>query len=164
MSGFPGGILGFILGLLPDLSNITNSVIVLGLVVFVLALGFFAISFLGRRQQLLHQERMAAMIKGLHYAGVAKDVFAKPKPDSRDHLLRGMRWMFGAAGLSGALYGYENLQPVPDAVDAAQGLLAGLIPALIGLAHLLFSWICARRSTPPAITSGYYHRAVGRRY
>jgi hypothetical protein len=163
MSGFLGGILDFITGFLPNLGSITNSVIVLGLTAFALVLGFFAINYLGRRRQLLHQERMAAMIKGLHYAGVAREVFARPQPDSRDHLLRGMRWMFGAAGLSGALYGYEALQPVPDAVNAAQGLLAGIIPALIGLAHLIFSWICRRHSAPPAITGGYY-RTVGRRY
>jgi hypothetical protein len=163
MSGFLGGILNFITGLLPDLSSITNSVIVLGLTIFALVLGFFAISYLRRRRDLLHQERMAAMIKGLHYAGVARDVFAKPKPDPRDHMLRGMRWMFGGAGLSGALYGYETLQAVPDPTNAVQGLLAGLIPALIGLAHLIFSWICSRHSAPPAVTGGYY-RAVGRRY
>ena len=115
ISGILGGILDFLTG---NLSQLTGNIVALGLTVFALGLGFFAIRYLGRRRQMLHTERMAAMVKGLHYAGVARDVFAKPQTDSRDHLLCGLRWMFGAAGLSGALYGYEQLQAVPDPLNA----------------------------------------------
>jgi hypothetical protein len=112
---------------------------------------------------MLHQERMASLIKGLHYAGVARDVLVKPKPDSRDHLLSGLRWLFGAGAASGALYGYESLQPVADAGAAMQGALIGIIPAAIGLAHMLFSWLCSRRPSGGAAPSaGTYYRAAYR--
>ena len=162
ISGILGGIFDFLTG---NLSQLTGNIIAIGLSAFALGLGFFAIRYLGRRRQMLHTERMAAMVKGLHYAGVAREVFAKPQTDSRDHLLCGLRWMFGAAGLSGALYGYEQLQAVPDPLNAMRGLLAGIIPALIGLAHLLFSWLCSRRSSTAGTSTGYYRvRTVGRRF
>jgi len=146
------------------LGKLTDSLVPLGLAVFALVLGFFSILYLNRRRNLLHQERMASLIKGLHYAGVARDVFAKPKPDARDHLLRGLRWLFGGVGVSGALYGYQRLQPAADASSALAGLLAGLVPALLGLAHLLFSWLTRRKSgnTIAAPQSGY--RVAGRRF
>ena len=154
------GLLGFLLG---PLKGLVDNILVLGLTVFALSLGFFAIHFLNRRRQLLHQERMATLIKGLHYAGVARDVFAKPKPDPREHLLRGLRWLFGGAGVSSALYGYERLQPTADMSQALSGALAGLVPVLIGLAHLLFSWICSRHSTPGMTGTRGLYRTVGRR-
>jgi len=164
ISGILGGIINFLTG---NLSQLTGNVIALILAVLTAVIGFFSIRYLGRRRQMLHTERMAAMVKGLHYAGVARDVFAKPQADSRDHLLCGLRWLFGAAGLSSALYGYEQLQAVPDPLNAMRGLLAGIIPGLIGLAHLLFSWLCSRRSSSSTAgtNTGYYRvRAVGRRF
>ena len=156
-----GGLLQFLLG---PLTALTDNLVTAGLAIFALTLGFFAIHYLGRRRQLLHQERMATLIKGLHYAGVARDVFAKPRPDPRDHLLRGLRWLFGGAGLSGALYGYERLQPTADPGQALTGALAGLVPVLIGLAHLLFSWICNRQSMGGMTAGGRgLYRTVGRR-
>ncbi|HEY7172670.1 MAG TPA: hypothetical protein VH417_17580 [Vicinamibacterales bacterium] len=145
------------------LSLLTDNIVVIGLSLFALTLGFFSISYLGRRRQMLHQERMAALIKGLHYAGVAKDVFARPAPDPRDHLLRGLRWVFGGVGLSGAAYGYQRLQATPDAVSPLIGLLTGLIPSLIGLAHLLFSWLTRRRQGASTATQGVY-RVANRRF
>src|SRR5215218_5519045 len=141
-------------------SQLTENLIVLGLGIFTLVLGFFGIRYLGRRRQLLNQERMAAMIKGLHYAGVARDVFARPQADARDHVLRGIRWLFAAGGISGALYGYERLQPDPDMLTALRGLLAGVVPALIGLAHLLFSWLTRRRNSAVQPTVRGSYRAV----
>src|SRR5581483_10326105 len=145
------------------LSLLTDNIVVIGLSAFALTLGFFSISYLGRRRQLLHQERMAALIKGLHYAGVAKEVFAKPKADPRDHLLRGLRWVFGGVGLSGAAYGYQRiqLQTTPDALSPLIGLLTGLIPTLIALAHRLFSWLTGRRQATSTSTQGAY-RVAGR--
>jgi hypothetical protein len=144
------------------IQQLTTSVVVGGLAIFALALGFFAIHYLNRRRQMLHQERMAALIKGLHYAGIAKDVLVKPKADSRDHMLSGLRWLFGAGAASGAMYSYESLQPVADASSALQGALIGIIPAAIGLAHLLFSWICSRRPRANALQTGPYYRTVYR--
>ena len=150
--------------MLSDLvQQLTSSIVVGGLAAFALALGFFAIHFLNQRRKLLHQERMASLIKGLHYAGIARDVLVKPKPDSRDHMLSGLRWLFGAGAASSAMYGYETLQPVVDAGAAAQGALIGIIPGAIGLAHLLFSWLCSRRtSTSVAPSARPYYRTAYR--
>ena len=139
------------------IEQVTTSVVVGGLSVFAISLGFFAISYLNRRRQMLHQERMASLIKGLHFAGVAHEVFAKQPPrkrDSRDHLLSGLRWLFGATGVSGAMYGYQSLQPVADAGMAVSAALIGLIPGAIGLAHLLFSLICSRRQAVAPLIPG----------
>ena len=149
-----------------DLSQqLTANLVVAALSLFAVSLGFFSIHFLPKRRQMLHQERMASLIKGLHYAGVARDVFAKPKADSRDHLLRGLRWLLGAGGLSGTLYGFNALQPSGDSTNALRDALLGILPAAIGLAHLLFAWICSRRNrnSVPAIP-GVGYRSVVRRY
>lgn len=166
------GILSGLLGKLGlNLTGLADNIIVIGLTIFALALGFFAIRYLGRRRQLIQQERMAALIKGLHYAGVSRDVFNKPKQDAHDHLLRGLRWLFGAGGVSGAMYAYASMQPASAVTDALRGALLGIIPGAIGLAHLLFSWICAlrnRATTMRTPASGYYRagysRPAGRRY
>jgi uncharacterized membrane protein YciS (DUF1049 family) len=163
MSDFLNGLLGKV-GL--NLSGLVDNVLVVGLTIFALALGFFSIRYLGKRRQLQQQLRMAALIKGLHYAGVSRDVFNVRKQDAQDHLLRGLRWLFGAGGVSGAMYAYASLQPANAVFDALKGALLGLIPGAIGLAHLLFSFICSLRNRttsariPPV--AGYY-RAAGRR-
>jgi hypothetical protein len=153
-----------------NLSGLVDTVLVLGLTIFALTLGFFAIRYLSKRRETDQEERLAALIKGLHRAGISREVFNKPKPDAHDHLLRGLRWLLGGAGISGAMYGYAELQPANVITDALKGLLLGIIPASIGIAHLLFSWICAIRSrattarTPPV--NGYargYARAAIRR-
>jgi hypothetical protein len=144
-----------------DLTGLANNLIGLLLSLFAVSLGFFSINYLHKRRQMLHQERMASLIKGLHYAGVARDVFAKPKTEPRDHAMRGVRWLFGALGLSGALYGYETLQPIADSGEALRGAIVGVIPGAIGLAHLLCSLLSSRRATRQAPSSVY--RAAGRR-
>jgi hypothetical protein len=145
------------------IQQLTTNIVVGGLAIFALSLGFFAIHYLNRRRQMLHQERMASLIKGLHYAGVARDVLVKPKPDSRDHMLSGLRWLFGAGAASGAMYGYETMQPIADAGAAMQGALIGIIPGAIGLAHLLFSWLCSRRTATGVASHGrQYYRTVYR--
>jgi hypothetical protein len=146
--------------------QLTTNFVVGGLALFAISLGFFSVHYLNRRRQMLHQERMASLIKGLHYAGVAREVFRPKPPESRQHLLSGLRWLFGATGVSGALYGYESLQPVADAGDAVSAALIGLIPGAIGLAHLLFSLICSRRkiSAPIAAAPGQIYRVAGRRF
>jgi hypothetical protein len=164
LTGSIGGLLGG--GLSAILSKLTDNIIVLGLTVFALALGFFAITYLNRRRQMLNQEKMAALIKGLHYAGVPPEVFAKQKrkPDSRDHLMKGIRWLFGSAGLSGALYSYESLHQAADSTGPLSGALIGLIPGAMALAHFLCSWLCKRteQSTAGSMTSRPAYRSASR--
>ena len=151
MTDILSGLFGLLTG---NLQQLTDNLVAIGLALFALALGFFAISYLNRRRQMLHQERMASVIKGLHYAGVAQQVFAPVKRDSRDHLLSGLRWLIGGAGVAGAMYGYESMQPVADTAEAARGAMLGLIPGSVGLAQILCSRICARRESANGRTRG----------
>ena len=160
-----------ILGLLGNLlsgnfSQLTENIVTLALSAFAVILGFFSIAHLRRRRQTLDHERMAAILKGLHYAGVSRDVFKKQTADSQDHLLRGLRWLFGGVGVSGALYTYGSIEPVADTGAAVRGALIGLIPGAMGLAHLLFSWFCKRahNKQQDALSSRMVYRAAARRY
>lgn len=146
------------------IQQLTANLVVAALSVFAVSLGFFAINYLHKRRQMLHQERMASLIKGLHYAGVAREVFTRQKPDTRDHLLRGLRWLLGAGGLSGTVYGFNMLQPAADATSALRGALIGILPAAIGLAHLIFSWISSRRKKNVPVVPGVGYRPVARRF
>ena len=125
--------------------QLTGNFVIVPVALIALGLGWFSINYLSKRRQMLHRERMATLVRGLHYAGVAKDIFSKPTADSRNHVLRGLRWLFGGAGLSLALYAYALMQPSADPTSAARGALAGVVPALIGLAHLLFSALSRNR-------------------
>jgi hypothetical protein len=159
-----GGLFGS--GLSGLLDAVTEPLVVLGLTVFALALGFFSLSYLNRRRTLRDQQRMAALIKGLHYAGVSPQALARPKPDPREHAMKGVRWLFGSVGLSSALYGYQTLQPAADPSDALRGAIVGIIPGAIALAHFLCSWICSRQQAAPAPTapSRQVYRVARRRF
>ena len=163
------------------LSQLTDNLILIGLTLFAISLGFFAIHYLHQRRQMLHQERMATLIKGLHYAGVAQQVFAQPRRQpSPDHVMRGVRWLFGGAGVAAAMYGYQALQPTADSTEGFAGALVGLIPVALGLAHLLLAWLAARRQraaaapftnrrfgNPTVANASYrpaYRPALGRRF
>lgn len=145
-----------------NLGSVTSNVVTLGLTLFALILGGFSLNYLNKRRQSIQTQQTAALIKGLHYAGVAQDVLNTARTNPRDHLLSGLRWLFAAAALSGVLYGSAKLQPSPDTKEAIRGALVGIIPGAIGLAHLLFSWVCRAKS---AITgsSMTYRTAAGRR-
>jgi hypothetical protein len=138
------------------IQTLTDNFVVLAAALIALGLGWFSINYLSKRRQMLHQERMASLVKGLHYAGVAKDIFSKPpapKTDARTHALRGLRWLFGGAGLSGALYASASMPPYVDPASATHAALAGIIPGAIGLAHLLFSFLCRNRQQQPTLLS-----------
>jgi hypothetical protein len=120
----------------------TDNFVVAAVALIAVGLGFFSINYLSKRRQMLHQERMASLVKGLHYAGVAQQIFSKPQSGARDHILRGLRWLFGGAGISGALLGYTATQPYTTHSDVVRSALVGVVPGAIGLAHLLFSLIC----------------------
>jgi len=127
--------------------QLTDNIVAVEAALIALVLGWFSMKhlsgYMSRRRQMRKQERwrdqqrMAAMVKGLHYAGVSKDIFSEPTANWRDHVLRGLRWLFGAAGLSSALYAYACMQPSTDPASAARAALAGVVPCSIGLAHLL---------------------------
>ena len=94
-----------ILDMLSDaFTQLSENVVVAGLAVFAVSLGFFAIRYLGRRRESLDHARMAAVLKGLHYAGVSREAYTLPPHDGHDHLVRGLRWLFGGLGVSGALF------------------------------------------------------------
>ena len=148
-----------------DFSVITENIITLLLTLFAGVLGLFSIHYLRRRRDTLDHERMAAILKGLHYAGVTRDVIRRRPAESHDHLLRGLRWLFAGLGVSGALYTFGSIEPAADAGEAVRGALIGVIPGAIGAAHLLFSAVCRRRERrqdPLASRMGY--RAAARRY
>jgi hypothetical protein len=135
------------------IQSLVENFVVLAAALVVLGLGWFSISYLSKRREMLHQERMASLVKGLHYAGVGKEIFT-PTPTTtkkapRNHTLSGLRWIFGGAGLSTALYGYASMQPYPDPSHFVQAGLAGIIPALIGLVHLLLSFLGRNTQTLP---------------
>jgi hypothetical protein len=130
------------------LQQLTDNFVVLAAALILLGLGWFSISYLSKRRQMLHQERMASLVRGLHYAGVAKDILSqpsKPKAGSRDHALSGLRWLFGAAGVSATLYASAAMQPFADPTIVHRAALPGIIPGLIGLIHLIISAILRKR-------------------
>ena|SRR5438093_4318474 len=134
--------------------QLTDNFVFVAAALIALGLGWFFINYLSkylskrRQRQMRDQERIATLLKGLQYAGVAKDVFSKPTADWRDQMLRGLRWLFGGAGLSLACSAYASMEPSADPTSAARGALAGIVPVLIGLAHLLFSAMCRNRQGP----------------
>ncbi len=135
--------------------NFTNSFVAIAMTLIALGLGSFSILYLNKRRQMLHKERMASLIKGLHYAGVAHEVFGKAKPQGCNHLLCGLRWLLGAIGLAAAVYGYIALQPGTSVIEAIRGALSGTIPGAIGLAHLLFYWFTGRKAPVTNLPTGY---------
>ena len=141
-----------------------DNIITLALTIFALALGLLAINHLRRRTRTTDLQRTAAIIKGLHFAGIAHDVLATVRTNPRDHLLRGLRWVLAGAGVSSALYGSAMLQSSPDKIEAWRGALVGIVPAAIGLAHLLFSCICSRgQQTGHSMQTGHSITYAARR-
>jgi hypothetical protein len=137
--------------------QLTENLVLVVAALISLGLGWFSTNYLGKRREMLHQERRATLVKGLHYAGVAKDVFNKPTTvDWRDHVLRGLRWLFGAAGLSVALSAYTSMMPSADPGSAARAALAGVVPGSIGLAHLVFSAFSRNRHKTSLPTRTFY--------
>jgi len=145
------------------LQQLTESFVAATAPLIALGVGWFSMVYLSRRRKKLHRQRMAALVKGLRYAGVANDIFSKPTPKSRDHTLRGLRWLFGAAGLSLALYAYVSLQPADDPTSAARAALAGVVPGTIGLAHLLFSTVSRNRQRLNFRTRTLNRSSIGHR-
>jgi hypothetical protein len=136
------------------LQQFTNNFTALGATGIILLLGFLSLAYLSKRRTMLHRERMASLIKALHYAGVAQDVFGQTKTDVRGHLLSGLRWILGALGLAGALCGYTATQPA-SLLDMGRVALIGAVPASIGLAHFIFYGLSRRQKPAPVARFGY---------
>jgi hypothetical protein len=106
-----------------------------------IGMGMFAV-YLGyrKRKELLdhfHQERMAAIERGIECPPwpdrLLGDENAPASP--RRHLLKGLVWLFIGLAATVAVY---------VAIDHEQALF-GLIPAGIGLAHLIYYFVEGRK-------------------
>ncbi len=91
--------------------------------------------------ELYHQERMAAISKGIDLPPLPADLLAegeKPRVRSpRDSLLKGLVWLFVGLGIVASIYGIEGEREA----------LLGLIPAGVGLAHLIYYFVEGRNTT-----------------
>ena len=104
-----------------------------------------------RRQQmftLYHQERMAAIDKGIDLPPIPDSFFADPaagRGTGRD-LRKGLVWLFIGIALGVALYANHQ----------AKHALYALIPVALGLAHLIYYLVEGRREpkkveVPPGV-------------
>lgn len=83
-----------------------------------------------------HQERMAAIDKGMEVPPLPPELFQRGGRLPHDHLRRGLVWLLIGGALTVALY-FEH----------GRGALYGLIPMAAGLANLIFYFTVPR--TPP---------------
>src|SRR5437016_7686977 len=103
-----------------------------------IAIAMLAIVLQYRRRKetfaLYHQERMAALDKGVELPPLPEFLFSDEGAKSyhpRRHLLKGLVWLFTGIGLGVALWptaGFENS-------------LWSLIPIGVGLAHLIYYFV-----------------------
>jgi hypothetical protein len=115
-------------------------------IVMGIGIGMLAI-YLGYRKQKelfahYHQERMAAIEKGIDCPPWPDRLLANEAapPSPRRHLLKGLVWLF--IGLGGMVAVYV-------AIDHEQALW-GLIPAGIGLAHLIYYFVEGKKEAEAA--------------
>jgi hypothetical protein len=97
---------------------------------------------------LYHQERMMALEKGVEMPPVPDDLLTDEAMSARAdnprrHLLKGLVWLFIGIGMLVAIY---------VAVDVRKALF-GLIPAGIGLAHLIYYFVEGRNAPVTAAQS-----------
>ena len=113
------------------------------IIAIVLGIGIAMVTiYLNYRKQkelfaLYHQERMAAMEKGLDCPPWPEGLLEKDEAPShpRRHLLKGLVWLF--IGLAAGIAVYAT-------VDFRRALF-GLIPAGIGAAHLIYYFVEGRK-------------------
>lgn len=90
--------------------------------------------------ELYHQERMAAISKGMDLPPLPEDLVVegeRPRIRTpRDSLLKGLIWLFVGLGIVAALYGLEGEREA----------MLGLIPAGVGLAHLIYYFVEGRNA------------------
>ena len=115
-----------------------------------ISIGMLAIylSYRKRRELFLHfhQERMAAIEKGVDCPPwperlmASEDAEENPSAASRRHLLTGLVWLFIGLAAMVALYATFELRYA----------LFGLIPAGIGLAHLIYYFVEGKKEAEAA--------------
>jgi hypothetical protein len=100
-----------------------------------------------RRRVLLHQERLAAIEKGLELPTLEKEMEEQRQNRTNLLLLSGLRWI--SVGITGGFVlrvlalseiGRQDAEFVPELA------WIGLIPAGIGLSHLIAYWVGERRA------------------
>ena len=108
-------------------------------------LAYIVLNYRRRKQlfELYHQERMAAISKGIELPPLPEDLFQdweKPQPSlpktPRDSLLKGLVWLFVGLAIVIAVGGIKGME---------EGML-GLIPAGVGLAHLIYYFVEGRKA------------------
>jgi Mg2+/citrate symporter len=117
------------------------------IIAIILAMGSAMLAmYLGYRKRkdiftLYHQERMAALEKGVEVPPLPEALFSESaRPyNPRRHLFTGLAWLFVGLGLGVALY-----------VVAGHWALFSLIPIGIGLAHLIYYFVEGRREAAEA--------------
>ncbi len=129
-----------------------ESLIALSIPIIAIIMGIglaIAVIYLNYRKRkeifaLYHQERMAALDKGVDLpplpdALLTDEAWAAKTYHPRRHLLKGLVWLFMGLGLLAGLYAV---------VDWKTSLFA-LIPAGIGLAHLIYYFVEGRNIPKP---------------
>lgn len=97
-----------------------------------------------QRRVLVHRERMTALEKGIELPSMVEEVQQSGLGMRRYLLLGGLIWIALGIGLAIAMTvllnsNLPNVGPLPRSLPAV-----GLIPALIGLAHLIVFWVEVR--------------------
>jgi hypothetical protein len=103
-------------------------------------IGALSLYFAFRTRQLRHQERMAAIEKGI-------DLPRESTPGSSALLLRGLIWFF--IGIAMVLF-FTIVSVVEGERDALSGAGLGLIPAGVGIAYLAVYRVRSRQERDAA--------------
>lgn len=91
---------------------------------------------------LYHQERMAAIDKGIELPPLPEAFFSEdPKtPTPHRHLLKGLVWLFLGVAITIVIYANHRQSTA----------LFGLIPAAVGLAHLIYYALVGKKAAEAA--------------
>ncbi len=95
-------------------------------------------SLLQRRREMIHRERLAAIEKGLPLPPEEPAGMDGSTPGPRNYLLRGLVWLFLGAGLFTAVLLTSMFAEPDDRPIIARFFFAGLVPAGVGIAYLIF--------------------------
>ncbi len=102
-------------------------------------LGVAALYFGQRRRELEHRERMAALEKGQPLPPtIPPELLTHTQLTPRDYLRRGLLWLFFGIGVFLAFYLAGWAMPGQAGDSVARFAFAGLVPAAVGLAYLVF--------------------------
>ncbi len=132
--------------------HVSDNLIGLASVVMALAIPIIVIIAVAIRKirvsQMLHQERMAAIEKGLPLPSSQDYALASQKtvPTFRESLRRGLLWSFVGLGLlvSAWAFAVSGIQHHREIL-----LAGGIISACVGAAHLIFYFIEDRKPDGP---------------